>query len=215
MNISQLVNNSVNAHANNLPKTASQKTQDKPTTLATDNVDKFDTNSVNVNRNYQHGTERAEHLNVQGYKGKSALQIKNGLMADYVNFTMGNQSGNSLSDIFKNNSFISSLYNPKSFAIAAFNAAEATSEKHADYWGVEAVAERIFTFAKTLAGDNDELFATMKNAFLKGFNLASGARKGSLPDISYQTKSKVLELFDEWEAEINAKKNPPPAESEK
>jgi hypothetical protein len=111
------------------------------------------------------------------------------------------------------NSFLNAVFNPRPFALEAFNAAEATSKKHTDYWGVEAVAERLFTFAKTLAGDNDELFDTMKNAFLKGFNLASGAAKGRLPDISHQTKARVLELFDGWEKEIAARKNPAPTEN--
>ena len=204
MNVSQIVNNSVNSQSNNLPKTASQKTQEKNSTLSTENVDKFDSSSVNVNRNYQSATHRTDSLNVQGYKGQSALQIKNSLMADYVSFLFKGQSGNNILD---------TMFNPKPFALDAFNAAEASSAKHADYWGVEAVAERLVTFAKTLAGNDEKMFATMKNAFLKGFSLAAGAVGGKLPDISHQTKARALELFDEWEAEINARKNPAAAES--
>ncbi|MCL2036669.1 MAG: hypothetical protein FWG83_04695 [Oscillospiraceae bacterium] len=205
MNISQIVNNSINSQSNNLPKTASQKTQEKSSTLAAENVDKFDKDSVNVNRNYQSSPDKAEFLAVQGYKGKSSLQIKNALIADYVNAAITGQAGND---------FLGMIFKPRAFALEAFKAAEATSEKYDDYWGVEAVAERIFTFAKTLAGDRDDLFDLMKNSFLKGFNLASGAVKGRLPDISQKTKERVLEYFDAWEAEINARKNPPPAETE-
>ena len=204
MNINSLLNNTANAHANNAPKTSAEKTQQKATTLAADNIDKFDANSVNVNRNYQKALEHTEHLNIQGYKGMSTVQIKNAVVADFVNFSMRQQSGQSFwKDI------LGETFNPRPFALEAYKAAEATSEKHDDYWGVEAVAERIFTFAKSLAGDRDDLFDTMKNAFLKGFNLASKAANNKLPDISFKTKERVLELFDGWEKEIAAKKNPP------
>jgi hypothetical protein len=93
-------------------------------------------------------------------------------------------------------------------ALNALRVAEATSEKHSDYWGVEATAERLFTFAKTLAGGDDSKFQTMKNAFLEGFRQAAGARGGNLPSISFQTRDRVLEMFNQWESEINARKNP-------
>jgi hypothetical protein len=205
MEISSLVNNPSNAqnsYTSNTPKTAADKSQQKATTMASENVDKFDESSVNVNRNFNNRSNRSE-FNVQGYGGKSVLQIKNALFADFVNFSVNQQSGNNIFGL---------TFNPKPFAVDAFNAAEATSSKHEDYWGVEATAERIFTFAKSLAGDNDEMFETMKNAFLKGFNLASKAAGGRLPSISHQTKARVLEMFDEWEAEINARRNPAPAE---
>jgi hypothetical protein len=206
MNISQIVNNTINTTNNNLPKTAEQKTQEKGTTLATDNVDKFDSNSVNFNRNYQSDPHRTENQGVHGYKGMSSLQIKNSVLSDYVNFTLRRQTGN---DFW--NDILGLTFTPKSFAVEAFNAAEASSTKYGDYWGVDAVAERIFTFAKTLAGERgNELFDTMKNAFLKGFNMAEGTVKGSkLPGISYDTKNKVLELFDAWEKEINSPAEPP------
>ena len=208
MTINQLAHNSTNAHNSNLPKTASEKTQEKATTMATDNVDKFDANSVNVNRNYQTDPDRTDFRNVQGYKGKSTLQMKNAVMADFVHSNISQQAGKSFWEGILNNT----TFTPKAFALDAYKAAEASSEKYEDYWGVEAVAQRLVTFAKSLAGDRDDLFDKMKNAFLKGFNLASGAANGKLPDISNQTKARTLELFDEWEAEIKARKNPSPIE---
>jgi hypothetical protein len=210
MEINSMIQNTAstaNNNNNSIARTAQQKSQEKTTTLAAENVDKFDDDSVNANRNRQNSPERAGFINVQGYRGKSTLQMKNALVADFVNANMTNQSRSHFG-----NSLLDSIFTPRSFALNAFNAAEATSSKHADYWGVEATAERIFTFAKTLAGDNDELFSTMKNAFLKGFNLAAGAARGRLPDISGQTKARVLELFDAWEAEIAARRNPAPVE---
>ena len=206
---SNLINTQPNAHHSNLPKTASEKTQDKVTTLATDNVDKFDANSVNVNRNFQNAPGKADEAAIRGYKGQSVLQMKNAAVADYVNQNFTQQSGVN----FWKNISNSTTFTPSAFALAAYNKAEATSEKYDDYWGVEATAQRLFTFAKAIAGEDDKLFNTMKNAFLKGFNQASSAVGGKLPDISHQTKSRTLELFDSWEAEIAARKNPAPAET--
>jgi hypothetical protein len=210
MEVSSLINNTAQAYSasnTNVPKTASEKAQMKSSTLASENVDKFDNSTANFNRNFNQGTNRADFLNIQGHRGQSVIQMKNAIVADFVNFNIRNQLGR---DFAMN--LINGIFKPSEFAVGAFNAAEATSSKHEDYWGVEAVAERIFTFAKSLAGDNDGMFQTMKNAFLKGFNLASGAAKGKLPDISHQTKARVLEMFDGWEAEIAARKNPAPAE---
>jgi hypothetical protein len=206
--INNLVNYNPNSNIANQAKTASEKTQQKTTTLAADNVDKFDTSSVNVNRNYQHGATRTENPNiqVQGYRRMSDVQMKNAVVADFVKHAMSNQANNKSLDFW--NSILNEKFTPRPFALEAFKAAEATSEKHEDYWGVEAVAERIFTFAKSLAGNRDDLFDTMKNAFLKGFSQASSAARGKLPEISHQTKQRVLELFDGWEKEINERKNP-------
>ena len=211
MTINSLAHNPPNAHNSNLPRTASEKTQEKATTLAADNVDKFDANAVNVNRNFQSSPERTDFLNVQGYKRMSAFQMKNSVVTDYVNSTITNQAGNGFwGDIVNNDAgFV-----PRPFAVEAFNAAEATSEKYDDYWGAEAAAERIFTFARILADDDDRLFSIMKNAFLKGFNLASGAANGKLPEISNLTKERTLEYFDEWEAEITARQTPPASDTE-
>jgi hypothetical protein len=90
----------------------------------------------------------------------------------------------------------------------ALKAAEATSAKHDDYWGVEATAERLFTFAKSLAGEDEGMLAKMKSAFLTGFRQAAGASGGKLPSISYQTRDRVLEMFSNYEQELAAKKAP-------
>ncbi|MCL1902939.1 MAG: hypothetical protein FWF94_00790 [Oscillospiraceae bacterium] len=204
-----LINNQPNAHHSNLPKNAAEKTQEKANTLATDNVDKFDADSVNVNRNFQNAPGRTDEAAIRGYKGQSVIQMKNAVVADYVSQNFKKQSGvNFWKNIADNTS-----YTPSAFALSAYNKAEATSKDYDDYWGVEATAQRLFTFAKSIAGNDEKMFETMKNAFLKGFNQALGTA-GKLPDISYQTKARTLELFDAWGAEIKSSKNPAPAPAE-
>jgi hypothetical protein len=142
-------------------------------------------------------------------KGSSTVKMKNDAVRDWVAKSLSEQASGT-----GGIGGIRSGYEPINGAQIITDAiakAEKTSEKYEDYWGVEATAERIYTFARALAGDNDEMFSTMKNAFLKGFQAALGER-GSLPEISYKTKEKVLSHFDDWEKEIASKKSPLPTE---
>jgi len=209
MTIAKFIETSLSAPVN-LPKTSQQETQKKQTTLAADNADKFDPDTAAYNKNYQNASNKTEYVPVKSYKG-GALQMKNALVQDYVNYTFGTMSG--VADNPQLGQQLGKIgYTPQPFAQKAYDAAEATSEKYEDYWGSDAVSERIFTFAKTLANGNDELFDKMKNAFFKGFKLAEGAKKDGLPEICYETKDKVLSLFDKWEEDIKNKNKPETAE---
>lgn len=70
-------------------------------------------------------------------------------------------------------------------------------------WGVNAVAGRILDMAKALSGGDPSKIDTLRNAVMKGFGEAEKVWGGSLPEISYQTKAKVMEGFDEWAKESN------------
>ncbi|MCL2697838.1 MAG: hypothetical protein FWE74_07130 [Oscillospiraceae bacterium] len=198
------------------PKPASQETQKKGTTLAADNnIDKLEQKAdVTYKPAYTKGANRSENRSIdsedfRARAGKSARQLKNDAVSSMVSAQVNGQI---------NKSAVGKLnFGKTPDALNALRAAEATSAKHDDYWGVEATAERLFTFAKTLAGGDDSKFQTLKNAFLEGFRQAAGARGGNLPSISYQTRDRVLQMFDQWESEINAKKNgtPAPAETQK
>jgi hypothetical protein len=65
------------------------------------------------------------------------------------------------------------------------------------YFGVENTAMRIFNFAAAQAGDDLEKLQVARDAVLKGFKEAEDLFGGTLPDISYQTIDKGLELIDE------------------
>ena len=184
-------------HSGQQAKSASEETQKKPTTSSADNTDKFDPNTTTYKNTYNRPTNRSEHNRVtdddfRNKAGRSSRQLKNDAVRDMVQGQVSAQARKG------------SPYKPFSKhpdIMSAFQAAEATSAKHADYWGVEATSERLFTFASTLAGDNPAALEAMRTAFLKGFQQAagawSGAGGGSLPSISYQTRDRVLEMFDE------------------
>jgi len=63
--------------------------------------------------------------------------------------------------------------------------------------GVKNTAQTIFDFAVKLAGDDIEKLQIARDAVIKGFKEAENLFGGKLPDISYKTINKVLELLDE------------------
>lgn len=66
------------------------------------------------------------------------------------------------------------------------------------YWGVKQTSERIFSFAKALAGDDEETMKKMQAAVEKGFKAATKAWGKELPSISKDTLNAVNKMFDDY-----------------
>lgn len=85
------------------------------------------------------------------------------------------------------------------FTVSADVKAQAQADIAEDgYWGVNQTSDRILDFAKALSGNDKSKAQELADAFKKGFNQATKAWGGKLPDISQQTYDKVLEKFDNW-----------------
>lgn len=65
------------------------------------------------------------------------------------------------------------------------------------YFGVAQTSERILSFARAFAGEDEGRIEIMRNAFLAGFAAAEAAWGGQLPEISQQTFNAVMAGFDE------------------
>ena len=80
-----------------------------------------------------------------------------------------------------------------------------------DYWSADATAQRIYDFARNLAGDDDSKLEELRAAVEKGFAQAGAAfskktgQKG-LPSICQDTYKKVMGMFDDWAKEAADKK---------
>jgi hypothetical protein len=86
-------------------------------------------------------------------------------------------------------------YNGKS--LAELNPEEARTLIAEDgYFGVTKTAERIADFVLTGGGDNLERLQAGREGVQRGFQEAEQAWGGKLPEISYQTLTKALELID-------------------
>jgi len=66
------------------------------------------------------------------------------------------------------------------------------------YWGVEQTSERMFSFAKALAGDNPEQADKMVEAFEEGYAQAKKQWGGELPEICSKTRDAFLKKMDAW-----------------
>lgn len=85
------------------------------------------------------------------------------------------------------------------FTVSADVKAQAQADIAEDgYWGVNQTSDRILDFAKALSVNDKSKAQELADAFKKGFEQATKAWGGKLPDISQQTYDKVLEKFDSW-----------------
>jgi hypothetical protein len=73
-------------------------------------------------------------------------------------------------------------------------AAELVSED--GFFGIDKTAQRIADFVINGAGGNEELFRAGRDGVLRGFEEAEALWGGKLPDISYTTIEKAVELID-------------------
>ena len=92
------------------------------------------------------------------------------------------------------------------FTVDAATKAEAQNAISEDgYWGVKQTSQRLFDFAKALAGDDVDKMREMQDAMYKGFEAAEKSWGKSLPGISYQTRDAADALFDEYYANASGK----------
>lgn len=66
------------------------------------------------------------------------------------------------------------------------------------YWGVEQTSERLFSFAKALAGNDPAYADKMLEAMQKGFKQATKSWGGELPDICQRTIDAATEKINNW-----------------
>ena len=85
------------------------------------------------------------------------------------------------------------------FTVDAQTKADAEAAISEDgYWGVKQTSERIFDFAKALAGDDPDKMKKMQDAVEKGFEQATKSWGGKLPSITDETHSAIGDLFDSY-----------------
>lgn len=66
------------------------------------------------------------------------------------------------------------------------------------YWGVKQTSDRILDFAKALSGGDSSKADELLNAFKKGFEQATRAWGGKLPQLCQDTYDAVVEKFSAW-----------------
>ena len=85
------------------------------------------------------------------------------------------------------------------FTVDAATKAQAQADIAEDgYWGVEQTSDRILDFAKALTGGNPDKIEEMREAFEKGFKMATKTWGDKLPEISQKTYEATMKKFDAW-----------------
>jgi hypothetical protein len=70
------------------------------------------------------------------------------------------------------------------------------------HWGPDQTADRIFSFAVTISGNDRKKFDKIKESILYGFHTAGESFGGEMPGLAYKTLAAILNRLDEW-AEIS------------
>ena len=84
-------------------------------------------------------------------------------------------------------------------------AAEAAKEIADDgYWGVEQTSERMFSFAKALAGNDPTKADSMLEALQKGYDEAAKQWGGELPEICQKTLEATKKKLTDWRDGVTA-----------
>lgn len=72
------------------------------------------------------------------------------------------------------------------------------------FFGITQTSERIANFVLMGAGDNVEMLKAGREGILRGFDEAEGMWGKKLPDISYETINKSVEMIDKKLSELGA-----------
>lgn len=130
-------------------------------------------------------------LNIQKYSSK--VSAKNEAFKSMVSSIIGKQSG------------------------LAYNAIMGDASKIQngtidDYWSAEQTAQRIYDFARSLAGDDDSKLETLRKAVQTGFKqagakISSSGKVSGLPSICGDTYSLIMDKFDSWAKESGQSKS--------
>lgn len=92
-----------------------------------------------------------------------------------------------------------SFLQSKEYTVDAETAKQAQADIAEDgYWGIEQTSDRLVSFAKALAGNNPEKADEMMEAVKTGFEQATKAWGGKLPDISQKTLDATLKKLNDW-----------------
>lgn len=181
------------------PKSTTEQAAKKDTTTAADrsHVDKYEKRDESTytpaytkqSGKSQSHTTSDKDSGIKVSKPKSSVSMKNEAFTSMVKNIIGKQSGAAYNAIMKD----------------AYQIQNGTID---DYWSADSTAQRIYDFARSLAGDDDSKLETLRKAVQTGFKQAgatinSDGSISGLPSICGDTYSKVMDLFDGWAKEAN------------
>lgn len=182
--------------------TTSSQTYSRPTTASTtkresstktgqsqDSGDVFESVNSSETKTYTADTETVSKLKADAERRTMQLRslVEKLLLNQGSSYTIASDE-----DMYK-------LLREGRIEVDAQTAAQAKKDIAEDgYWGVEQTSDRIVSFAKALSGGDPEKADEMITAFVKGFEDATKAWGGELPDISQRTYDATMEKLNQW-----------------
>ena len=200
--MSSVDNIQVNSYEMNLAYTNSQIATNENTPLKTE-----DTLKTNDDKN-----NTDEHINHQAVNLSISMQS----MLVYVNVRSleyaqkNTEAQDLLTNIFNNKEVFNFLdgastedgldlksigYDGKPITQLSVNEAKDLISEEG-FFGVDQTSQRVASFSMSLSSDNVEYLKEARKGLVKGFEEAEKLFDGKLPEISYETQEKTLELVD-------------------
>lgn len=199
------VTSAVSNYANTTNSSSKTKSSEKSTTTSKSDVKKSDDSAAVV---YEKGTDSAKEETSTKKIYKQDTNIVNQLKADAERRSQQLQSlvqqmMKKQGIAYTNATDMFSLLREGKLNVDSATAAQAKKDIAEDgYWGVEQTSERFLSFAKALTGGDPSKADKMMKAVQKGFEQATKAWGGKLPDICQQTIDKTMEKFESWKNSI-------------
>lgn len=192
------VSSSQTASYNNVSDTTTKKEDKKQSKATSSEQDK------GVVYEPSKATESKKDSSVKDYSSivkqmKGELSTKNQQLQNLVDQLLSKQAN-------KYTSFSQLFNDVKNGKISVDPSTVAQAQKDiADdgYWGVEQTSERMFSMAKALSGGDPAQADKMIAAIKKGFDQASKAWGGKLPDICQKTVDAATKKLDEWRKSLS------------
>ena len=128
---------------------------------------------------------------------KADQESRQNSLTNLVSQMLGKQAG--VYGIANGDDSIWKIFANGNFTVDEAAKAQAQEDISEDgYWGVKQTSQRLFDFARALAGDDEDKMRQMQSAMEKGFKQATSAWGRDLPDISNQTLDAANKLFEEY-----------------
>jgi len=176
------------------------------------------TNQTTVQNPYLQETsseEAQEELTLEEQINKSAVEVSLSMNAQIILFEMNAESITQANTDAQTSilNFLSGKQTKGELSLADIGyegkpitelsqeeASELVSEE--GFFGVSQTSQRVADFVFNFSGDNLDILEKGREGIVKGFEEAEKMWGGELPEISYQTQAKTLELIDAKIAEL-------------
>lgn len=175
----------------------------------------------NTHQTHPSNKKNDEELSVEEQINKSAVEVSLSMNAQIILFAMDSKdlasnnakAQNAILDFLSGKEVEGELslkdigYEGKPITeLSQEEASELVSEE--GFFGITQTSQRVADFVFSFAGDDLDILEQGREGIVKGFEEAEKMWGGELPQISYDTQAKTLELIDAKIQEIKDANNP-------